>query len=175
MRTLTAVAALLAVAACSPEEDKAKGELPPGPDTTILDVDAAELPPALLPVIEAAMPGMKIVDAERKEREGRVYYDIEGTRADGSEVELDILAEGEAFRVVEVQRDIDWAAAPAEAVAAAKAAGLSFTPARVIESRQVADGSVILELFAPDAPEEPAMEVRLVGGKAEVLTERAPH
>lgn len=164
--------ALALLAGCSPDND---GELPPGPKAQITEIDTAALPPALLPVIEAAMPGMKIAETERKERDGRVYFDIEGTRADGSEVELDVLAEGGGYRVVEIQRDIAWASADPQALTAARAAGLSFAPARVIESRQVADGSIVYELFEPGNADEPAMEVRLKDGKAEALTERSPH
>lgn len=150
------------------------GVLAPGPVTNSEEVAPAALPAELAALVERTVPGMKVAEAERKEREGRVYYDVEGTRPDGSEVELDILQEGAAFRVVEIQRDIAWAAAPAEARAAAAAKPGSFAPERVIESTQP-DGSVIYELFAPGKPAEPAMEVRLAGGKAEVLGERWAH
>mgnify|MGYP000153282304 CR=1 FL=1 len=46
---------------------------------------------------------------------------------------------------------------------------------RVIESKQAEDGSVIYELFADGQPADPAMEVRVLDGEAEVLAERWPH
>lgn len=150
------------------------GVLPEGPVTEASDVAAADLPPALRALVEREVPGMTIDEAERKEREGRVYYDVEGRRADGSEVELDVLQEGETFRVVEIQRDIAWNDAPEAARAAAAAKPGAFAPERVIESRQT-DGSVIYELFAPGRKDEPAMEVRIRDGKAEVLGERWAH
>ena len=100
-----------------------------------------------------------------------VFYDVEGTRADGSEVELDMLVEDGVFRVVEIQRDLAWADVPAPARAAAEAAPDMFTPVRVIESVQE-DGAVIYELFREGQPGEPAAEVKLADGKAEMLTER---
>jgi hypothetical protein len=117
---------------------------------------------------------MEIKEAERKEREGRVYYDVEGVKADGSEIELDLLGENGAFRVVEIQRDIEWAEAPESARAAAAASANSFEPVRVIESQQT-DGSIVYELFAEGAPAKPALEVRVANGVAEVLKEEWPH
>lgn len=170
------------LAACSPaaETNNATGPdngvLPEGPETAISNVATAELPAGLAELVEATVPGMTIAEAERKEREGRIYYDVEGSRADGSEIEIDVLqgADGK-LSAVEVQRDIDWATAPAEVRAAAAAKKDAFTPERVIESRQVEGGALIYELFAPGRKDEPAMEVRWQGGKAEVLGERWAH
>lgn len=171
----------LILAACSQETPQAanvadNGVLPAGPETAITNVADADLPADLAELVEATVPGMKIVEAERKEREGRVYYDVEGTRADGSEVEIDVLQQPDGKLVaVEVQRDIDWAAAPAAVRSAAAAKADAFTPERVIESRQVESGETIFELFKPGERDEPAMEVKWQGDKAEVLTERAIH
>lgn len=168
--------AVAALTACSPSGETTtptNGELPAGPVAKIDKVEAAAIPPEIAPLAKATIPGMKIAEAERKERDGRVYYDVEGTRPDGSEVELDVLVEDGKYRVVEIQRDIPWASAPPEAVAAARAAGLRFAPVRVIESRETEDGRIIYELFAPNKPAEPAMEVKMKDGKAAVLTERS--
>ena len=142
--------------------------------TTVKEVDAANLPADLVAVVMGAVPGMQIEGAERKEREDRVYYDVEGRRADGSEVELDILQEGGNYQVVEIQRDIPWNEAPQVARDAAAASGKGFEPVRVIESTQT-DSSVIYELFAAGASEKPALEVRVIEGKAEVLKEEWMH
>ena len=171
----------LALCACSGAEQDAgpanvasNGVLPAGPVTNAAEVAAADLPPALRELAEKSVPGIVIAEAERKEREGRIYYDIEGKRSDGSEVELDVLQEGSGFKLVEIQRDIAWADAPAAAQSAARAQKGAFVPERVIESTQT-DGSVIYELFAPSRKDEPAMEVKMAGGKAEVLTRRWQH
>jgi hypothetical protein len=181
---LIAPALALAAAACSQAPEAANtaenvadnGVLAAGPETAITNVTDSELPAGLAELVEATVPGMKIGEAERKERDGRVYYDVEGTNADGSEVEIDVLQQPDGRLVaVEVQRDIDWATAPAPIRAAAAAKADAFTPERVIESRQVEDGAVIYELFKPGQKAEPAMEVKWQGGKAEVLTQRAIH
>lgn len=170
---------LLALAACSPGGDEAvpaNGMLPEGPDAVISNVAAAELPAGVAELAEATVPGMAIEEAERKEREGRVYYDVEGTRPDGSEVEIDMLVQPDgSLKAVEIQRDIAWADAPAPVRATAAATADAFTPERVIESRQVEDGRVLYELFAPGKPKEPAMEIAWQDGKAALLTERAVH
>lgn len=170
---------LLALAACSPagnDTAPANGTLPQGPATAISNVAAAELPAGVAELAEATVPGMKIEEAERKERDGRTYYDVEGTRPDGSEVEIDMLVQPDgSLKAVEVQRDIAWGHAPAAVRAAAAATADAFTPERVIESRQIEDGRTIYELFAPGKPGEPAMEIAWKDGKATLLTERAIH
>jgi hypothetical protein len=145
-----------------------------GIQTTTSEVAVADLPPDLLTIVSNAVPGIKIEGAERKEREGRVYYDVEGQRADGTEVELDVLKEANGYSIVEIQRDMPWSEAPEFARSAAAAAENTFEPVRVIESRQT-DGSVIYELFAEGKPEKPSLEVRVVGDKAEVLKEEWKH
>ena len=181
-RATPALILLVTLAACSPAADTGNdgaadnGTLAAGPETAISNVAANDLPEGLAALVEATVPGMTIVEAERKEREGRIYYDVEGTKPDGSEVEIDVLAgAGGKLTAVEVQRDIDWTSAPTQVRAAAAAKKDAFTPHRVIESRQVEGGEKIYELFAPGKPGEPAMEVRWQNGKAEVLGERWAH
>lgn len=181
MRRMTFLILAGALAGCSadgpaPADNDAAGNgvLAAGPATNISEVAPTALPPELGALVERTIPGMIVAEVERKAREGRVYFDVEGKRPDGSEVELDVLEEGGAYRVVEIQRDIAWNEAPAPVTAAARAAPGYFEPERVIESRQT-DGTTIYELFAPGRPDEPAMEVRLAGGKAELLTERWQH
>lgn len=171
---------LIALAACSPDGGNdavlANGVLAEGPETAISNVAATDLPAGVAELAEATVPGMRIAEAERKDRDGRTYYDVEGTRPDGSEVEIDMLVQPDgSLKAVEVQRDIAWAEAPAPVRAAAAATADAFTPERVIESRQVEDGRTIYELFAPGKPKEPAMEVAWQDGKATLLTQRAVH
>ncbi|ACG78856.1 conserved hypothetical protein [Phenylobacterium zucineum HLK1] len=135
---------------------------------------AAEVPADVAAAVKAAMPQMKITEAELKARDGRRYYDVEGVLPDGSEIELDMLQTAAGWQVVEIQRDIAWASAPAQVHAAAQPAWKGPAPARVIESKQT-DGSIVYELFAPGRPGTPALEVMLKDGKAEVLKEVWPH
>jgi hypothetical protein len=167
--------AVLALAGCGKAEAPAaapeKSVLADGPAADIAKVAAADLPPGVRDAVLAKVPGMKIAEAERKERGGKIFYDVEGTRADGSEVELDLIEEAGKYRVVEMQRDIAWADAPAPVRAAAGAAADAFTPARVIESTQE-DGTIVYELFAPGKADEPAAEVNWKDGKAVLRRER---
>lgn len=136
---------------------------------------AVEIPPEVVAEVEAAMPHMTITDAEPKARDGRRYYDVEGRLPDGSEIELDLLETAAGWRVVEIQRDIPWAQAPAAVRDAAAPAWRGPVPARVIESKQT-DGSIVYELFAAGRPQTPSLEVRLASsGEARVLKEAWPH
>ena len=140
------------------------------PETKITPVAAADLPPAVLAVVTKAAPGLKVVEAELKERENRRYFDVEGVLPNGAEIEFDLLEKKGVWEIVETQRDIAWADAPQVVrVAAGKA-----QPVRVIESTQN-DGMVIYELFAPGQPKTPALEVSFKDGVAKVLTETWPH
>jgi len=134
----------------------------------------AEVPADVAASVRAAMPQMKITEAELKEREGRRYYDVEGVLPDGSEIELDLLQTPQGWQVVEIQRDIAWTTAPASVRDAAQPAWNGPAPTRVIESKQT-DGSIVYELFAPGRPQTPALEVMLKDGKASVLKEVWPH
>lgn len=148
-----------------------KSVLAEGPRAEIDTVAATDLPAGVRDAVLARVPGMTIVEAERKERAGRIFFDVEGTRPDGSAVELDLIEEAGAYRVVEMQRDIAWTDAPAPVRSAAGAAADAFTPARVIESTQE-DGTIVYELFAPGKTDEPAAEVNWKDGKAALRTER---
>ena len=144
------------------------------PETKITPVAAADLPPAVVALVTAAAPGLKIKAAEFKEREDRRYYDVEGLLPDGAEIEFDLLQTGETWKIVETQRDIAWTATPQPVRDAAVKAVPKIAPVRVIESTED-DGQVIYELFAEGQPKAPSLEVSWKGGKAKVLTEAWPH
>lgn len=139
------------------------------------DVPLAELPPAVLDAARAARAGFVPAEAERETRDGRHYYDVEG-HVDGYEIEFDIMQEGDSWRVVETQRDIAFAAAPAPVQAAATRHDAAFVPNRVIESVQ-ADGLVIYELYgsAGADPRGRKLEVKWDGRSAEVLSQEWEH
>ena len=137
-------------------------------------IPPADLPAAIVAAIEREIPGITITGAERKTRDGRHYYDVEGLRLNGEEVELDLLHTPQGWQVVEIQRDIAWVDVPANARAAALPALKDAVPVRVIESIQT-DGRIIYELFVPGAPAKPAFEVMTDDGKAHLLTEEWPH
>jgi hypothetical protein len=145
------------------------------PETKITSVAAADLPPAVIAMVTAAAPGLKIKAAELKVREDRRYYDVEGLLPDGAEIEFDLLETGDAWKIVETQRDIAWTATPQPVRDAAVKVAPKVAPVRVIESTQ-ADGAVIYELFAEGQSKAPALEVSWKkGGVAKVLTEAWPH
>jgi hypothetical protein len=173
---LFASASMIVIGGCAPQPEPpndAKSQAAASSDI-VTEVNATDLPPAVSSAIASAVPDFQAQAAQRKERDGRVYYDVEGVRADGSEIEFDLLGEGDTFKVVEIQRDIAWDDAPGNARDAAAAAPNAFEPVRVIESTQT-DGAVIYELFADGAPAKPSLEVRVTDGKAEVLQEEWQH
>lgn len=141
-----------------------------------IPVALAEVPAPVLEAVRAARADLEIAEASSETRDGRNYYDVEGRLPDGSELELDLVQEGESWRVVEIQRDIVLADTPAPVRAALDAAENSFTPARIIESRQ-SDDLVIYEFYdaAPEGTEPRKLEVKFDGSKAELLTSEWAH
>lgn len=169
MRSLLLLSAAFLFAACTPAPSQVE------PADVITEYTAADLPADVTATVLAAAPGMVISEAERKERDGRVYFDVEGARDTGDPIELDLLQTETGWQVVEIQRDIAWMEAPENVRTAAEAAPSPFEPARVIESTQTEDGAVIYELFAEGRPEAPSLEVRLVNGQASLMTQANPH
>ena len=174
------LAALPALAAC--------GSQAPGPaeadatesnrvDTSgNTEVPLAEVPAEVLAAARAARPGFTPAEAESETRDGRRYFDVEGILPDGSEIEFDIMAEGDLWRVVETQRDIAFADAPEPVRKAALARDSALAPVRVIESVQ-SDGLIIYELYAtrPGETPERKVEVRWDGSEASVLDQEWAH
>ena len=136
----------------------------------------SEVPSDVVAAARAAQPDLQIASAEAETRDGRRYYDLAGTRPDGSEFELDIVEEDGRWRVVETQRDVDFTSTPQAVQNAAQEVDPSITPSRVVESRQE-DGVVIYEIYSPQGgdPQVRKLEVRWDGNQASVLTEEWTH
>lgn len=140
-------------------------------DVEVTEIALADVPADVRVLAEGAAEGFVIHEVQKKVRDGRTYYDVEGELPDGSEIEFDILITETGPEIVETQRDLDWADVPEQVRAAAP----GVDPARVIESTQT-DGTIIYELFAPGSPADPAMEISLgTDGAVAVLEERWPH
>ncbi|MEQ9317463.1 MAG: hypothetical protein RLN72_16560 [Henriciella sp.] len=159
---ISALAGLL-IAACATTED-----------VVITEIQPAALPASVTAAIAAERPDFEIEEVLKKVRDGRVYYDVEGEVADGSELEFDVLMDGDEAQIVEIQRDLEWAAVLEEVRTVALGASDGAEPVRTIESTQT-DGSVIYEFFADGQPSDPAWEVRVHGGEVKLLDERWVH
>lgn len=143
-------------------------------DVVITEIAPAALPASVVDAIAAERPGFTIEEVQKKVRDGRTYYDVEGEVADGSELEFDVLMDGDAAEIVEIQRDLEWDTVPAEVRTVALDASGGAVPVRTIESTQT-DGAVIYEFFASGQPADPAWEVRVHAGEVELLDERWMH
>ncbi|MGB3626429.1 MAG: hypothetical protein WA989_11385 [Henriciella sp.] len=160
--TLPAMAGLI-LAACATTED-----------VVITELDLSALPASVTAAIAAERPDFEVEEVMKKVRDGRTYYDVEGELGDGSELEFDVLMEGENARIVEIQRDLEWSDVPEDVRTVAPDASDGAEPVRTIESTQT-DGAVIYEFFADGQPSDPAWEVRVRGGEVELLDERWMH
>ena len=179
-RSLVVIAlGAVALSACGKAQDTAVDSAPAAPPvapaTTSTATAADAIPAEVRAVVLASRPTMTITDATLKEREGRRYYDVEGTLPGGEEIELDLLETPEGWKVVEIQRDLPWVDVPLSVKTVADGARKGFVPVRVIESVQAEGGETIYELFAEGQPATPALEVMVKDGKAEVLKEVWPH
>ncbi|HYD37140.1 MAG TPA: hypothetical protein VEA60_05975 [Allosphingosinicella sp.] len=168
-RLMLAIGSACALAACGPPAPAGRGDSPANEVATSgkRDVALADVPAEVLAAAAAAQPGFTPAEAQAETRDGRDYFDIGGKLADGSEVEFDIVRQDGRWRVVETQRDIALASAPA----AVRGAAGDFPAARVIESRQD-DALVIYELY--DSKQR-KLEIKWDGKRAERLTEEWAH
>jgi hypothetical protein len=138
-------------------------------------VALSHLPQDIVERIEERYPGFHAEAAEYEVRNGKEYYDVEGTGADGTEVEFDLTELDGQWTIVETQRDIDPAAAPAAVRDRLAEAYPDFRPRRVIESDQ-GGGIIIYEYFGSIAQgPETKLEVRFEKGAAELLQEEWVH
>ena len=188
MKPAASIALLMlipALAACGgpaePAPDDAPVDRAPSADNRVAasgkeDVPLAQVPAEVIAAAQGARAGFTPAEAERETREGRLYYDVGGTLADGTEVEFDIMEENGSWRVVETQRDVAFANVPAAVREAAAAHDATLAPTRVIESVQ-ADGLVIYELYAAQGgdPQGRKIELRWDGSRAEVLAREWAH
>ena len=126
------------------------------------------VPPEIAAVVSAAMPGVEI---ESGAPDGEGEFEVTGT-LDGQEYEFDLLGPEGGWRVVEVQRDIEWGEAPQAVRDLIATTPGTFLPERVIESGQPGNGGIVYLLFAPgasEAPGEPDLAVRYFDGEAAIM------
>jgi hypothetical protein len=176
MRKLAVPALACLLASCAAETSSPTGASAKVETSGKSELAITDLPAQVLAAAQDARPGFTATEAEAETREGRHYFDVGGTLADGTEVEFDIMEENGRWRVVETQRDIAYAAAPQAIRDAAAKADAAFAPTRVIESTQE-NGIVIYELFGPASgdPQGRKLEVKWDGKSAEMLTREWAH
>lgn len=138
-------------------------------------VELHAVPAEVLQAARTSRPQLDIQSAEHELRDGRDYYDLEGTMPDGTELELDMTKVNGTWTVVEIQRDIGMEDVPGEVREALAGANPDFRPDRIIESDQD-DGIVIYEFIGPGPGGEQAkLEVKWQSGDAELLLEEWVH
>lgn len=139
-------------------------------------VALADLPAEVVAAAVALRPTFTPAEAERETRDGRHYFDVGGTLADGSEIEFDIMRESGRWRVVEIQRDLLIGGIPDAVRDAARRHDAGFVPTRIIESDQT-DGIVIYELFGLKSgdPQGRKVEIKWDGKRAEILKREWAH
>lgn len=175
-RVLAVVAVVcLAPSACSQEKPAPAAPEVGSSLSDKADVEIGDVPDGVLDAARAVRPSVAFVEAEYEKKNGVEYYEVAGLNEEGVEIELDIMRDGDVWRVVEIQRDISMDQAPEPVRAALLAAAPGVEPARIIESDQ-GDGVIIYEFYTRDAAgEEQKYEVKFDGATAEFLAEEWAH
>ena len=91
MRKMTLVFASVVLAAGAHQAGAQDGKVATSGKS---DVPLGDVPAAVLDAAKAASPGFTPLEAEAESREGRRYFDVEGSLPDGSEIEFDMMEEG---------------------------------------------------------------------------------
>lgn len=166
------LASCLILAACGRDEPPAEHRVPSSGKQSI---ELEAVPTEVLQAARNSRPELNIESAEHEIRDGRDYYDLEGTMPDGSELELDLTTVNGVWTVVEIQRDVTLVQVPGAVQSVLAEALPDWVPDRIIESDQD-DGVVIYEFFGPGPDGEQAkVEVKLEGDAAELLREEWVH
>ncbi len=139
-----------------------------------VEIAVADVPAVVVALIKARQADFTIEEVVQKKRDGRTYLDVEGTLADGSELEFDILMTGDTPEIVEVQRDVGFETLEADLQSMALEANKGQTPVRIIESVQT-DQTIVYEFFAEGRPKEPAFEIQVGAGAPKLLDEKWRH
>lgn len=135
----------------------------------------SEVPQQALDEVFKLQPDFSPAEAEKELKHGLTYIDLEGTKADGSEIEFDMLLQDGQWQVMEVQRDLTFEQCPPAVVAALHKGAPEFVPRRIIESDQ-RTGVVVYEFYTVHADgTEERKEVKLENGQAELLSEEWRH
>ncbi len=144
---------------------------PPASEPTQAGAAGSPVPADIAALVSAAAPDVTITSGELSP--GNNQYEVTGTLPNGDEIEVDMVRSDGAWAVLEIQRDVAWPSVPEPVRAAAADVPNPFEPVRVIESTQVADSSIVYELFRPvevgSQPRGPDLEVRWYEGSAEVI------
>lgn len=145
----------------------------PGENKDSLSI--ADVPSDVLALARSARPDLNFEAADMDIRNGIQYYDVEGTNAQGEEIELDIMQDGQSWKIVEIQRDLEFADIP-EDVRTVYDAHVSAKPARIIESDQD-NGMIIYEFYVlnANATKQEKHEIMLEDGHAKYLDEEWKH
>ncbi|MEX0645991.1 MAG: hypothetical protein WD076_11820, partial [Parvularculaceae bacterium] len=176
-RILAIAVFCLAPVACAKEDAKPAGDAAEigASLNDKREVYISDVPADVLAAARAVRPSVAFVEAEYEKKNGVDYYEVAGLNEAGVEIELDIMRDGDKWRVVEIQRDISLDEAPEPVSAALFAAAPGVAPARIIESDQ-GDGVVIYEFYTKnDSGVERKYEVKFDGATAEFLTEEWAH
>ena len=162
------VATAISLCACADPSNHVQSE-----DLTT-EIAIKDVPTSVITLVNATRPDFTISDVLKKERDSRVYYDVEGQLSDGSEIEFDILMSASGPEIVEIQRDIAWTSVPDAARALVDGANEKGDRiSRVIESTQT-DGAIIYEVFI-DGSSAPKFEVWSKESNYKLLSERWEH
>lgn len=139
-----------------------------------VDLELNEIPPEILKLVTELEPGFVLKEAEKELKHGNTYYDIEGEKADGSEIEFDLMQVENQWKVMEIQRDVTLVQCPPEVINTYHD-NSSFKPERIIESKQMT-GEVIYEFYTTlTNGKEVKHEIKFVDGKAEFLEKEWEH
>lgn len=143
--------------------------------TEVTEIEISDLPQNIVALINEAQPDFRYEEVQKKIRDGRVYYDVEGLIGDDREIEFDVLMTLNGPEIVEIQRDISIEYLPETARLELEKINIDqLVVTRIIESKQT-DNSVIYELFVEGNAADPRFEIMIKNGKASLLEERWKH
>ena len=64
-----------------------------------VDIPLSEVPVDIITIVQNALPGISLTEAEKETRDETVIYELEGTLINGKEYEIKIAADGTIIKI----------------------------------------------------------------------------
>lgn len=169
LKPIVFTALFLPLLGCSAQDDMRSSA------TEVIEIELSDLPQDIVTLINEKQPDFRYEEIQKKIRDGRIYYDVEGLIEDDSELEFDVLMTLNGPEIVEIQRDVLTLDMPASVQLELRNINKDqLIVSRIIESTQT-DDSIIYEIFVEGNKTDPRFEIMLKDGKASLLQERWKH
>ena len=135
-----------------------------------------QIPASALAALQQVAPDFVAHEVEKEYKHDHVYLDVEGKDANGNEIEFDMLQDGDLWKIVEIQRDLNMEDLPSAVHTLIQGQEKYENIKRIIESKQFGTDVTIYEFyFVFDDGTESRKEIKSENDEVVLLSEEWKH